>query len=132
MTPVNRTNFAEIFDSVQMDPEARKVFIAMPREEQLLAILGMQAWMRAELVTVKKQVIETQDNLEEFKKESRRYRVKRERREGVNDGDDTMSTTEKISQQFNKPWVWFRDKVLPQVISLIVLAILYLTFGKTP
>ncbi len=126
---MNKADFTEMFDAVQMDPDARKVFIAMEREEQLLAILGMQAWIRSELVVIKKDVISTKSDLDEFKKESRRYRVRREKREGTAEDDDTMTTTQKIASQFNKPWIWFRDKVLPQIVSMIVIAILILTFG---
>jgi hypothetical protein len=127
---MTRTDFTEMFDSVQMDPDARKVFLAMPREEQLLAILGMQAWTRSELVIVKRQVIETQSNLEEFKKESRKYRARRRAKSGEEaQDDDTMTTTQKINSQISKPWVWFRDRVLPQIILIISLAILYQAFG---
>jgi hypothetical protein len=127
---MNKTDFAEIFDAVQMDDGAKKVFLNMAREEQLLAILGMQAWMRSELVAVRKEVINTKDDLGEFKKESRRYRIRREKQEGSQlSEDETMSTTEKISQQMNKPWIWFRDKVLPGIVQLATLALLYFIFG---
>lgn len=46
-----------------------------------------------------------------------------------------QDTTDKIktymASRFDA-WVWFRDKVLPNIITLIVLAILYLTFGMKP
>ncbi len=136
--------FDQIFEAIQMDDEAKKVFLAMPREEQLLAILGMQSWTRAELVNVKKDVINVRGDLTEFKRESREYRVKRERKEnhllGDLEGDDGMSTTQKIVREIAKEfgkrfdfWAWFRDRVLPSIITLITLAILYLTFGgKVP
>lgn len=111
-----KPNFTEIFDAVQMDEDAKKVFLSMPPQEQLLAILGMQAWMRSEIVVIKKDVIEI-----------------KKRQKSQTSGEDTMSTTEKINQRVSAPWVWFRDKVLPQIVTLVTLAILYLTFGgKVP
>ncbi len=136
--------FDQIFEAIQMDEDAKKVFLAMPREEQLLAILGMQSFVRSELVNVKKDLIDVRSDLNTFKRESLEYRGQRERRErnmlGELQGDDEMSTTQKIVREITNQlqarfdfWVWFRDKVLPQVIALITLAILYLTFGgKVP
>jgi hypothetical protein len=140
MTPTNAGGFQEIFDAVQMDENAKKVFLAMPREEQLLAIVGMQAWMRSELVNIKRDVLETKKDLEESKKETLQYRVRRERQEkkllGSLEGDDQMSTTQKIvreiAKEFSKRfdfWAWFRDKVLPAILTAIALGILYLVFG---
>lgn len=134
------TDFNEIFDAIQMDAEAKKVFLAMPREEQLLAILGMEAWIRSELVKTKRDVLVLQQDFTEFKEESMRYRLLRERHErqlfGNFEGDDEMSTTQKIVREIKKEfqdrfdfWIWFRDKVLPGIIGLITLSILYLTFG---
>ena len=134
------TVFDQIFEAIQMDPEAKKAFLAMPREEQLLTILGMQSFIRSELANVKKDVIDVRSDLTEFKKESRAYRVQREKQEkkmlGSLEGDDELSTTQKIVREVAKAfsqrfdfWIWFRDKVLPGIVSLIALAILYLTFG---
>jgi hypothetical protein len=140
MTPTNAGSFKEIFDAVQMDENAKKVFLAMPREEQLLAIVGMQAWMRSELVNIKRDVLETKKDMEETKKETLQYRVRRERQEkkllGSLEGDDQVSTTQKIvreiAKEFSKRfdfWAWFRDKVLPAILTAIALGILYLVFG---
>lgn len=131
MTP---QKFNDILEMVQMDPEARAVFLAMPREEQLLAILGMQQWTRSELATVKKQVIGIEENLKETQRESRQYRTRREKKES-DDGDD-VSTTQKIAKEIATAfaqrfdfWTWFRDKVLPQIITFITLALLALAFA---
>jgi hypothetical protein len=135
-----RTVFDHVFEAIQMDPEAKKVFMAMPREEQLFAILGMQSFIRSELANVEKDVINVKSELSEIKKESREYRVRREKKEkntlGDFEGDEKHSTTEKIvkavAAEFQKRfdfWVWFRDKVLPAVVTAIALGVLYLVFG---
>jgi hypothetical protein len=124
---MNRHDLESLVE-MEMDDEAKKAFLAMVREEQLLAIMGMQAFIRSDLANVKKRQIE-------FENELRQYRMQRERREDTHDSE-VMNTTQKIvtaianakAQEFNF-WLWFRDKVLPGIISLITLGILYLVFG---
>ena len=124
---LNRKELNDLVE-MEMDGDAKKAFLGMLREEQLLAILGMQAFIRSELANVKRKQIEFENDL-------RQYRLQRERRENEHD-DNVMNTTQKIvkalqeakAMEFNF-WIWFRDKVLPGIISLIVLGILYLIFG---
>ena len=136
-----KVDFQEIFDAVQMDENAKKMFLSMPMEEQLLAILGINAWTRAELAVVKKDVVEIQEGLEETRRDLVSYRIKRERQERESrehNDDETITTTQKILKEVAKAfaqrfdvWVWFRDRVLPTIIGVIVLGILYLVFGGT-
>ena len=136
---MTKVDFQEIFDAVQMDESAKAVFLAMPREEQLLAILGMNAWTRSELVIVKKDVINIQADLEETRRDMLSYRIKRERQERENreyTDDETVTTTQKIVREVAKAfaqrfdfWSWFRDRVLPTIFTVITLAILYFVFG---
>ena len=134
------TVFDQVFEAIRMDPDAKKVFMAMPREEQLLAILGMQSFIRSEVANLEKDVINLRSEVTESKKESREYRIRREKKEksllGDLEGDEKMSTTQKIvreiSKEFSKRfdfWTWFIDKVLPAVVTAIALGILYLVFG---
>ena len=110
-----------------MDEDAKEMFLDMTREEQLTVLLSMAASNSNRLALVERRQID-------FEADYKSYRRERERKE--NDGDDEMTTTQKIvkmieeerAKQFNYA-MWFRDRVLPQVISLITLAILYLTFG---
>lgn len=109
------------------DRDAKEYFLAMSREDQLLVVLSMEGSNSNRLAKVEKWQIE-------FEKDSRLYRREREQREG--NGEDVMSITQKmakvVAQEFAKRfdfWTWFRDRVLPGVITLIVLAVLYLTFG---
>jgi hypothetical protein len=140
MTQKHSAVYNDLFQAVQMDDDAKRVFLAMSREEQLLAILGMQSFVRSEVATVKKDIIDVRQDLNEFKKETRSYRVHRERQEkkmfGGEEGDDEMSTTQKIAKEIAKAlsqrfdfWIWFRDKVMPAVVTAITLGILYLVFG---
>jgi hypothetical protein len=136
---VPNLNFQDIFDAVQMDENAKKVFLSMPREEQLLAILGINAWTRSELAIVKKDVVNIQEGLEETRRDLISYRFKRERQERESReyaDDEVIGVTEKIVKEVGKAfaqrfdfWVWFRDRVLPTIIGVITLGILYLVFG---
>jgi len=115
------SNIREMLGAVQADKEARQVFLSMPREEQLLAILGMIAFLSSQIAGLQKDAID--------------YRHKREE---IEDGhsQEVMNTTQKIvkaiseakASEFNF-WLWFRDKVLPAVATAITLAVLYLAFG---
>lgn len=110
------------------DDDAKEAFLSMSREDQLIVLLSMEGSNSNRLAKVEKWQID-------YERESRMYRAQRERREN-HDDDDVMGTTQKIlkaiadaeAKRFDF-WTWFRDRVLPGVISLIVLAILYLTFG---
>jgi len=128
----------------QLDEDARETFLSMSREDQLLVILSMEGSNSNRLAVVEKSQIGFGQDLDSFKQELRIVRADREKREqrdrqklyGDLEGDDEMSTTQKvaraIAQEFAKRfdmWAWFRDRVLPSVITLIVLAVLYLTFG---
>jgi len=125
-------SIADVIEEVQMDENAKKVFLAMPREEQLLAILGMIAYLRSEIANMKMDQID--------------YRMERETRErklvDILDtspkfksmsSDQKQTTMDKILVLLNSKvdfWVWARDKVLPQILTVIVLGILYLVFGE--
>ena len=121
-----------------IDENIKNVFLTMTREDQLLAIMNMQSWIRAELAVMKKSQIGYDQELRDFKKELREVRQMRERKEHERElsGDELLSTTQKIfkaiasakAQEFNF-WMWFRDKVLPAVATAITLGILYLIFG---
>lgn len=110
-----------MLNAVQMDPDARRAFLAMPREEQLLAILGMQAWARDELSKLSKKVINVERRLGVIEK-PRSYREE----------DDEMTITQKVMNILTKRldfWLGILKSVLTQVFTIITLAILYLAFG---
>lgn len=111
-----------------LDTDARDTFLQMPREDQLIVLLSMEGSNSNRLAVVEKRQID-------FERDVRSYRRQREIRED-SDSEEVMNTTQKIlkaiaeaeAKKFNYA-AWFRDRVLPQVITLITLAILYLTFG---
>jgi len=145
-----------LIDMVTMDENAKKVFMAMPREEQLFAILGMLSFLRSEVAVLKKNGIDTNADIKKLKDDQRHFRLVRERREkeiqdGINnvikssnlpqividDATDDTNTTQKIVAEITKAfasrfdfWIWFRDKILPTLLITIILGILYLVFGR--
>ena len=133
---MTKTEFDRMLEDARMDEGAKKAFLAMSREEQLLAILGMQSYIRSELVIVKKDQIEFGQDLQSFKTELRQVRRAREVKEKARDDGDEVNTTQKIIKTFAEEmskrfdlFVWFRDKVLPTVVTIITLALLYFVFG---
>ena len=114
-----------------LDDDARDAFVSMPREDQLLVILSMEGSNSNRLAVVEKWQID-------FEREARMYRGQREDKENRANGhnDDVMSITQKmakiVAQEFAKRfdfWTWIRDRILPSVVTIIVLAILYMVFG---
>lgn len=111
-----------------LDPDAKDTFVSMSDQERDVVLLSMESSNSNRLAKVEKWQID-------FERDARSYRAQRERLE--NGDDDKMGTTQKIvkmieeerAKQFNYV-VWFRDRVMPQVITLITLAILYLAFGN--
>jgi len=111
-----------------LDDDLRADFLGMTPEEQMTIILSMSGSNSNRLAIVEKWQID-------FERGTQLYRAQRERRESSDD-ESLMSTTQKIlkaiqqneATKFNY-WIWFRDRVLPTVITIITLAILALTFG---
>lgn len=129
-TLITKKELDELLDLV-FDDDAKQSFLSMTREAQLMAILGGQAYTRSKLASLEKRQID-------FERDVRSYRGYRERRENKHD-EDVTDTTQKIvkivtneiksafAQRFDF-WIWFRDKVLPTVATVIVLGVLYLVF----
>ena len=131
---ISKRDMEEIL-SADMDVEVRRTFLAMSREEQLLAILGMLSYSRSEMAIVKKTQIEFGQDLGAFKKELREVRRERERREQQHE-DDLLTTTQKIAREITKAfssrfdfWTWARDRILPPIVIAFILGLLYLVFG---
>jgi hypothetical protein len=66
---VTPNSIKEMLDAVQADREAKKVFLAMPREEQLLAILGLIAFTNAQLAQVQRDAIHYRAEREQKERE---------------------------------------------------------------
>ena len=111
----------QMLDAVQADRDAKRVFLAMPREEQLLAILGLIAFTNSQLANMQKESIE--------------YRNKREKQEQTH-GERLLDTGAKIAEGINNAlstkfgrWTRLADSILDKVITIVIIGVLYLVFG---
>lgn len=116
-----------------LDDDAKTSFLSMTREDQLTVILAMEASNSNRLAIVEKWQIE-------FQRNNNAYRMEREMREkqsGEDSEDDLISITQKAikiyeamkAKEFNF-WLWFRDKVLPSIATIMIMIILYLVFQQ--
>lgn len=86
-----------------------------------MAVLSAQAYLRGEIAVIKKRQLEFEDDLVI-------YRRKREEKEKDNDDSiDLKNVTQKIIAEVKKElsarfdvWVWLRDKVAPQFVSVLL------------
>ena len=106
---------------------SKKVFLSsLTREQQLGMLFDMcQALSNSQAIDGKDHVLIKQDII---------YLKGELAGIGRRGADPTLDTEEKFENLMSKrfDWsVWFRDKVLPQIVTLMVLAVLALTFGKT-
>lgn len=134
---VTLNSIKEMLDAVQADREARQVFLKMPREEQLLTILGILAVNSSQVAILQKEFIT-------LKKDNTSYREEREKREkklteilDTNPDIKALSpeakenTMQKIIALATRPAK--SGALLDKVLSLI-LVILFVLFvmGKIP
>jgi hypothetical protein len=113
---------------IRNDNDQRRVFLAMPRNEQLAMLYDMIAYNRNELATDKSDHVAMKDDIKFMKNELIGI--------GMRGKDDTLTTTQKFDAKFEKraAWfIWYRDRVLAPTLSavhtLIIMAVLYLAFG---
>lgn len=121
-------NSQDILNLIEIDQDAKKVFLAMPREEQLLAILGMQSYTRSKLANLENRIITAEED-------AIRYRSLREKRELAHD-DKLLDTTQKIAAAIQQAFagrfdafVYFRDKILPALLIVIMIYLLRNAFA---
>jgi len=112
-----------------MDNGAKEAFINMTRENQLLVLLSIEMSNSNRLAMVERKQIDTETDL-------KAYRRKREMKEDNGD-HEVMNTTQKIltyiaeakAKEFN--WgIYFRDRVLPNILSPAIIILLYLIFTQ--
>lgn len=118
---ITSNSIMEMLQAVQADKEAKKVFLAMPREEQLLAILGMISFINAQFVNLQKDQIEY-----------RREREKKEERQSdilIDTGEKIAIGIKKVMGERFDSWTYFRDRILPPILVAFILGLLYLVFG---
>jgi hypothetical protein len=112
----------EMLALVRADREARQVFLGMPREDQLLSILGMISYINSQIAKMQKEAIE--------------YRHIREARDGTRDqhlqdtGEMIAIGIRKALDERNQRSNKIIDSVITNLINIILIGILFLVFGQ--
>lgn len=94
----------------------RDVFKRMEFKDQSMALFDMLRYVRSEIAKTNRLLIDLQNDITT-------YRVHREQNE--------QGTTQKIENALNKRFdlgIYMRDKIIPPVLTMIVIALLYLAF----
>lgn len=120
-TEVTSSSIMDMLNAVRADKDAKQVFLAMSREDQLLSILGMIAFTNSQIANMQKEHVS--------------YRQERERKEVTHD-NKLIDTGEKIAigiqnvmtEKFGR-WTKLADSILDKVITIVIIGILYLVFG---
>jgi hypothetical protein len=150
MMTISQDSLKSVLDAVRSNKEARKVFLAMSREDQLLAILEMISYNNNQLANVLNRQEEQRKDQQTFRDELTNSRKSREALElqladklhiAIQQPEDkTLTTTEKVkavlTTQYGGVIKFFMDifkNLLQTVLTIITLAILYFVFGgKVP
>src|SRR4030065_2191159 len=114
--------------SEDLTEDQKVAFLSSSKEEKLAALFGRLAYIRSDLANVKKEQIGFGQALNSFKRELRDVRITREKMEQERQQNTDQKIEAALSKRFDF-WVYLRDRVLPSIITLILLAVLYLTFG---
>lgn len=96
----------------------RDVFKRLEYKDQSIALFDMLRYVRAEISSIKRALLDMQNDITS-------YRHTREEKE--------QGTTEKIKAVLNERFdllKYFMERVLPNILTVIVLGILYFVFGK--
>lgn len=93
----------------------------MGEHDQVMALFDMLRYLRGEIASVKRDILDLHADLTH-------YRNLREQKE-VKEQTTSQKIRAVIKEQFDF-WAWFRDKVLPSILTVIVLALLVLAFSK--
>ena len=119
---MSKIDIQQILDNV--DADARDNFASMEEKDQLLVIFSLEMSNSKRLATVERKQIEFERDYNSYRRN--REKMERDRKE------DTLSTTQKIIAELAKQFDWsvyFRDRILPPILTAIALGILYLVFG---
>lgn len=103
----------------------------MSDQEKMAALYDMISFIRNDVASVKKNDIELRNDFDVFQRETRSVRRAREEKEERE--ETTIDKIEKVLSKRFDAWVYFRDRILPTILTLIITAILYVVFGgKVP
>lgn len=112
-----------------LDDDLRQDFVSMSEQERDTVLLSLSGSNSNRLAKVEKWQID-------YERNALSYRAQRERKENRN-GDDELTTTQKILKAIRDNeaskfdwWVWFRDRVLPVIVTVGLLVLLGLMYGK--
>jgi len=126
---VSKVDIQQILENV--DEDARDNFASMDEKAQLLVIFSLEISNSNRLAVVEKRQID-------FERDYNLYRSKREKKESNRD-IDVLSITQEITKGIKEAlaqrfdvWVWFRDRVLPVLVTGFILVLLSLVYGKLP
>lgn len=112
-----------------IDP--KNSFLRMTDQEKMAALYDMVTFIRNDMANLKKNIIEIRNDFETFQRETRKVRQMREEREA--EEETTIDKIEKVLSKRFDAWVYFRDRILPTILTLIITALLYVAFGgKVP
>jgi len=103
-----------------------QAFKSLSREEQIESLFVIVQSVRNDQANDKKEHIDMRVDVSYVKSELQGIRKRR------NQSDKTLTTSDKIMAVLDRrfdAWAWFRDKVLPQVVTVITFGILYMVFG---
>jgi hypothetical protein len=98
----------------------RQIFSRMQSNEQIMALFDMLRYVRAEIASTKRAVLDMQDDLTT-------YRRMREQRETPLNTEGKIQAA--LDSRFNFG-IYLRDKVVPGILQLALIALLYLIFSK--
>lgn len=102
-------------------------FLRMTDQEKMAALYDMISFIRNDVAMVKKSFIELRNDFDTFQRETRSVRQMREEKE--QNEETTIDKIEKVLSKRFDAWVYFRDRILPTILTLIITALLYVTFG---
>jgi len=118
----------EILRLIETSRDAKKVFFAMEVDAQIEALYTMILFLRSQQATGQKEHVEMQRDIRSILRELGGI--------GRRNQDRTLTTSQKINLALEKrgmAWVWFRDKVLPNLVTwfliIVLTGILYTSFG---
>ena len=108
-----------------MDEEDKQTFIDMTDENQKLVLLSIELSNSNRLAKVERKQIDMDTDMQTYRKE-------REKKEDNND-EEFLNTTQKFMKMYKEAeaskfnwWIYFRDRVLPNILSPAILILIYL------
>lgn len=111
------------YPSPEVD-QVEKIFKSLPLSDQVAAMYEMLRYVRAQGAILQKTLLDLSAEVQLIKNDVANAKFYTE---------DRLDTTQKIKRVLDGrfDWsVWFRDKVLPAIVTAVVVSVLVLTFGS--